>query len=759
MKNPTSVLPTLQETADSYVIQKLEDKWKRENPGRIQVFFDTYEVVRMCQGIWAFEKLLQMNMKLFHEEATLVHSLAFEGWLGHIHLLPPHQDELVFKLCNKSNIFPSSGIHLDKLGDELLANLGIPPLGLRPDASMKDLKTYVSNLKTNARDFFKANNMLRYPTWYRRYRHLFEEKKIIRLDDSSYDLDKVTDGPYFKKIKEALNARRKNYHKSNFIDAIAFSILQERLNNFKIDPENKPLPVFFVSRQGTWAALEDLVQETKNEKDAYFSYQREGQTIPIIRNAEYLILDCIFNSKETDDPLGDFLKGLKISIEDEHKRESLKWPGNSPHLQQFHSDVYDQIEDQFFRRVWLENGIEGFDKAILEFIDFKESTARQIKAVTIRQREAIKKNLRRDTNRFALIDNILTELLTLDKIIEREEFISDGTINVFSDLGMTRFSFTEECSSQIQTIVNQFLNSSSKGVTDDNFSKQAAQLVTLLADGAFRRKHMDLAVGLAVLWVFGKYKLIATVANLCNKDYDNFHIPQLYASALLLGEDKNPLRALEICDCMASKFLTIDRDNYQVRIGIAYIHWLAWNETYNYPCIPELMNSADTGSFREKPNFEWMRTAIEHIRQVLSFLTREKRFEEQSKILWRNRRYFYSINLYVFFITQSATPEDFENEEIVQWVRELANGRHQADYWQSRFHDTIARYYLRKAVLAKAPEQFNKNLELAAWSNRQSVKEAKKKEVFVEQLHMDIETLRTEGFKKNHTDKGVLEFT
>ena len=265
-----------------------------------------------------------------------------------------------------------------------------------------------------------------------------------------------------------------------------------------------------------------------------------------------------------------------------------------------------------------------------------------------------------------------------------------------------------------------------------------------------REKHSDLAVGLAVLWVFDKWKLVTDIAERLDQDYENYQIPLLFAASIPHSGNHKPARAKDIAACISSKFVESKvpgfKPNYKVWVGLSYIYWQIWDNLNNRPSLPEQMSVQTHENFRSEPSFTYIKQAISLCLKTIKFLNKIRN-ENEEKITPRNLLYYYSVNLYIYLIVITGKAEEVKAPEMQNYVAELDNIAGTPAYWQNRFKDTIARYYLRLALIEWKKGEvkgFNTYLKFAKDSITDCVRNSKIREVFYETLERNIKTIDLE---------------
>ena len=99
----------------SFEIHFIEDELKIIKGIQKKIFFDSYDVISMVQGVWHFNKEYHFKYEKFKNQYNcVVHGIAAKGWLQTISMLKPHQDEFIFKLINNDIDFPRKNNILQK---------------------------------------------------------------------------------------------------------------------------------------------------------------------------------------------------------------------------------------------------------------------------------------------------------------------------------------------------------------------------------------------------------------------------------------------------------------------------------------------------------------------------------------------------------------------------------------------------------------------------------------------------------------------
>jgi len=712
--------------ANNFNIQSIEDKLVDKGVVK-QVFFDTAEIIDMIVGIRSFYASSHVNINLFNRESTLVHSLAYEGWLGEIHMLPPHQDELYHKITEKDNLnFPKKRYNDDQdIVNDLLYQAGITEIEqvLRKLSSEKEVKKYIiENFdKIDAPLLFKVAKLVQHPFWYNRYKYLLEEKKIIKINNSSYDTQSLIKKPVFGKIFECLSNARSTRSENNLYDAFSLTILQDRLERYKKDKENHPLPTYYVSSPVVYRALKNYIRENQS---GHFYYKFDGEKIPIIRDSEFFILDAVFNAtKEKKDDFENFMGeyhdntlNLKDEISNIDKEAKLLDKVlNVNYNKTFRDRTNEIINLRFFKKIWLEN--KGLDVVASDLFRYynetinDEKSKKELANAVEKEKNKIQKQFGKTLPRMKLSKKILRETAGFKSSIERINEYIEIPQDVFREFALTRFSFKENVCDKIQKLIERLFRSHRN---DDNLSyvQGIFGVVNYLLDGVEvaqnpkgndTKRYDEFTVGLAILWIFEEYSLIndicKRVSGLDEKGkltYPDHRIALVHGSSIFPSGERRRSIAYEIIECLEEKF---SKDNYKVWIGLSYIHFNIWNYLSNYPSLPELMLEGDRKKYRNEDIYKkYYKKAIFNLKKSIDYLKHLITLEinENEDRAYRRTKYFYAINNYIYYITKGGSYQSFDTLEPYYEI--LSNAEQNQNHWQNRFHDTLAWYNLRQAI-------------------------------------------------------------
>lgn len=715
--------------ASNFNIQSIEDKLTEKGIIK-QVFFDTAEIIDMIVGIRSFYASSHVDINLFNRESTLVHSLAYEGWLSEIHLLPPHQDELYHKITEKGSLnFPKRRYNDDQdIVNDLLYQAGITEIEqiLSKLSSEKEIKKYIiENFdKVDAPLLFKVAKLIQHPFWYNRYKYLLEDKKIIKINNSSYDTKNLIREPVFGEIFECLSSVRSTRSENNLYDAFSLTILQNKLEAYKKDKKNHPLPTYYVSSPVVYRALKNYVKENQS---GHFYYEFEREKIPIIRDSEFFILDAVFNAtKENKDDFENFMGeyhdntlGLKDEISNVDKEAKLLDKVlNINYDKTFQDRANEIINLRFFKKIWLEN--KGLDIVVSDLFRYynetinDEKSKKELANAVEKEKNKIQKQFGKTLPRMKLSKKILRETVGFKSSIRRINEHIEIPQDVFREFALTRFSFKEDACGKIQQLIERLFRSHHD---DDNLSYVHCILgvVNYLLDGVEAAQNPkqgdtkiydEFTVGLAILWVFEEYSLInyicKKVSGLDEKGklvYPDHRIALVHGSSIFPSGERRRGIAYEIIECLEEKF---SQKNYKVWIGLSYMYFNIWNHLSSYSSIPELMIEEDKKTYKTEKIYEkYYQKAIKNLRKAIDYLKKltKSEIDENEDKIYRWTKYYYAVNNYIYYVTKGGAEEVFNT--IEPYCEILRSAEEKQNHWQNRFHDTLAWYNLRQAVRNK----------------------------------------------------------
>ena len=715
--------------ANSYIIQLEEDKLKKNGKLKRQIYFDASDVIQLIQGSYSVTQAspISLRKEIFEDPVSLVLALIYNNPDELIHLLPPHQDELIDKLTNKdTHLFPGFYIYDKKdFAKEIFNTFGLNDLV--KDNPNKAIRKYTAELKRNAKNLFKLNYMLNHFYWTDRYKYLFgfekdSDKRII-IDNDDYAIKKIVNTPLFKTLLKAFDEEREAYKKNNIIDAMSFYLLQDKLDAYKRNPRENPLPIFYVSKKVTYKALKKVIKEN----DKWFTYKSKELTIPIIRDSDFFILDFIFSLNNNIDDLDQVLRKVK-DIKDILR---LEYDNYKVIERVFGKDEYDKFSQrideivsvEFFVKVWLEEkNYKNFSNLIKEHINYTDDVNKNvIKRIMIEKKEIeknIKSSLQKENyGKLNLFKSAVEKLEKVGDFISERGLKPDEDIDIFNEFALIRFSLDEPpYKDKIERIVSNLIDCVHREEWD-TFKQILIEIAANLVSSAFHKQEEDTVSYLGILWLFEQYKLIVDICDKFNKKYNQYQSALLHAAALFPSGEKKLSKVDEICSCIEEKDAG---KKYKAQVGLSYIYYRIWSELEDKPILMSLLTPETQQNIKKRKNFELILKAKSNAINSYTWL-KKNRLKAENKIYYRTKKYYYSINNLLYFITLIGSKQEFNKNSTIELYDSLYSIIGDETYWQSRYHDTLALFFFRKALESSNRNEFKVYINDAISHNQQAI--------------------------------------
>jgi hypothetical protein len=709
------------------VWQDYEDSIE-SNGGRIQVFFDTLDVIRMIQGLYAFHDNLSINIKRFKEIETLIHCIAFKGWLQEIHILPPHQDELLSKLSDSSfkHIFPDS---IKMIKENFIAELehSIPGFNYYSNGFGENTQAEehtskkIREISDNGQEYFKLAMLCAADKfhWNDRLKYLLSPssqkgKPLLVFNDEGYAFEKISKEPLFKTLRTALDSERDRLSRNNIVDAIALYMLQEKLALYQEDKKNNPLPLFMINS----FKINSVIEKVQNTIPDFLCYYHDGVKIPIYRKAEYFLVNVIYpNGNKDDQFLNEYYKEI-TQANNLHKLEIfVDYAGSNRSI-----DANNKIN---FFKIWLKKNKQEVQSAISNVINyFSESDILEINRYSEENIAKIERNL----NQFKLISEIAKGTDLIEKSI-KNNFKSDAemqhSLNVFRDFSLTRFGIDQDNALQIQKNYEELKSDADSGKLD--LVRNLLTEISMNAIHALRNgDYQGLISPFGLLWIFDQKKLIEVIYDNILKEHKNplksLPTPVLLVVSASINDTKGKLKDI-FTELEARQ--TKAENKYEIPLGLSYSYFLLWYNMSDYPRTPGLGRPKLSHGTEDLPkkhedylfsSIENAKIAYQHLSKLIS--SNDEPSENLDK--YKLKR-FYAINNYVYAITQKTGNDveiasDYFTDLVEQILYNCSD-----EYHQPRFHDTLARYYVRLARMESTPTGFEDYINRAKNQNEAAI--------------------------------------
>lgn len=713
-----------------------------------QIYFDTSGAIDMLTGMHGMIDRGRINQRYYDRLTTLVYALAYKHWLGEIYTLPPHSEELFNKIKNNQYRFPDQPADkFESLEKEFWADRKLKIDQFQADlADEKKREHWIELLKEESVDLFKGVYLTdRTSFWKRRYKYLVKEAEILRFSsDMDYRLGDLTQSKLFTPLLKYLNSKREK-SSNNYIDAIVLCMLDKKLEQFKSDKTNQ-LPLFFSDQEHILEAVSHFSKQSEIFGRRPFVYEGETGNYLIVRNANFFIIEGLFNAIQKHsspaalesyervlESLQEWLLGVKSRSEDPEagaeQAEMIKIDFREQSAAKFFLE--------FFDRWWDKQGFEELKQVVVSSYleENRSQIEKQIADYIEEERDRINKQFEGYEGRIMIIRKTWNHFDLLPKFVRDNFAPTGGGFDIFKEFG-PRFSYTEKVCEATQDLADRIFDAVFRNDKDE-LGHAEAEVVTNLINGLFGRsqtneekdKKLDqLAIALAIFWVFEFFDLICEVCQIIRKQYeqddsndDMYPSPSIalmHAAAVIQGRSKDQKLVERILKCVNRKF----GEKYNVWIGLSYINYLRWNDKADSFKFPERLSPEEIRFNRETP---YLTEALKYSKKAVDYLEdRRKDPREGSKIKHRQRKYYYALNNYIFFQTICAPAIEFETEEMSGYAEKLEDSSRNPDYWQAdRFPDTLSRYFFRRAFLAAArKEEYAQLLSEAIRYNEMAIK-------------------------------------
>ncbi len=722
-----------------------------------EIFVDTNDIIDIIRGIWLFDHFTTFDSKLFDSNKTLFSAFAYEGYISKLSLLPPHQEEFIGKL-GQNHLFARHS-EIGNSVSEFLSELGIDIVKIADKPTSNELKKYLNQLNTNAKDLFKVNYIFQTLKWQDRLAFVF--KNLLTYDKEVPDFDKIISDSFFIRLKSELIQERPKVHRNNLVDAFSITILKEKLRKHKSNPKKYPLPIFYCSSTAVNAAIERLVK-TEFYNDLNYKFDNETH-ISIIRSPLFFLIDAIFlnyDHKNSGSPLNEFSNQIrnlkdKITIKiDEFILTERILGVKKPEIS---TDIEKLIDIEFFKNIWYnEIGENKVLASILSYVHFKNNFKNEILKWTINERKIIDSNLTDNLNKYFIKQeewiekeeanrlNALMSLFSCFEQVKKDIFENKHKVifesDVIKDFALTRFSFNENMCREIQIYYDRIINN----YENQEYEILSHQIVNSMIFGLYTFDKTDLLSGIAILWVFNQYETIVTLLGKIDKYYFNYYqVPLIYASSLLRIGSENHERISNLIEELED--INKQDKNYKIQIGLSYLYFNFWRKMSDSISMLDLIGNEDENRIVAKTEYSFALKAINYLSDVLEFLDEKRRIIPEKR-KYRNSKYYYSLNNYIYYVTIAGQFASFSKiEKRVAELLQIEDEKSQ--YWLSRFHDTLANYYYRKARNAKTDAEFIQYIKEAKERISIAIKLSKVQKTFYNLLLFKIDELIAKGFE------------
>lgn len=676
----------VQKVANDFLSQKFINELVNHNHKSTEIYFDTEDVELMVLGFQSIEHFGKINKSTFDSKRLMVHALAFLGKLGKIKMLPPHQDEVAHFVLNTNVLFDLKSLELQEIIDHLFHTVGLDKFHkISEIETPQNINLIIDSFKKKAVDLFKANYLISKIGWKNRLNHLFNfdniEDGIILLDNEDYDLSEIIGSKIFIQLQLYFGAKRgKDKSTANFRDSLALSILHNKLEKYKHGKSNI-IPIFYTTS--------DTISKINENSDLnqYFCFQHPSSNFPIsiLRGESFFITHMLFNLSENE---------LKLYQDLFKEIEQLR--------QTFGIKIYELIDEMVFDKqveniitggvfisFWFDSMVkEQFAESILTLINYKllSSESNRIDILDS-ERYELSQKIAKNLESLRIIKYCWMSINALDTFIKNNLNKSTQQFDVFIDFGLTRFSFTK-CD-DIQDVCNELIKLFRENPDSQKYYLAKAKLIRDIVKGINESNIEVLIKPLSIFWIFEEFKTIHFILNKMNIDYTIYpRVGVLHVSALVRMNSDKDLTSKLLKKILNYKSLKKD---YTIQIGLSYIYYHLWENQYN-----PIFSNLTSGYLHENEDEILLALIYSKLAMDWLYISKDEKAIDAKKRELRTRKYYYTINNYLYFILRSKS--SLNNIEEVIKLGEILETSFQTGeglYWQPRFAHTLALLNIR----------------------------------------------------------------
>ncbi|PHI18964.1 hypothetical protein CEQ90_15095 [Lewinellaceae bacterium SD302] len=720
-----------------------------------EVYFDAASIVDMLIGL----QLVSINEELRDQEFRLsswrVLAMAFRGWLGKINLLGPHYEEIIDRIQEDRRVFPlKEQFTYAKIRPLLLEATGLSAL-IKRNSNTGESNIDLNEMDDSAVPAFVVTYFLKGKGYWKNRLKQLNDKRIIEITKQiEYDAAGVIEMPLFEEIREQLDLRRSRLTQSNYVDAIALCILQQKLE--KALEEKSPIPVFFSDTKNVDEIIEYLHDHYTNKNEAPPLHVYDGnskQYMSVVRQSDYFVIHGISHELGKDEDhhtVEDFRKSLS-----ELNAAFNVIPSQATPLELL--EEIQQLSIQNFALGFIASWLS--EKADVEFKELlterdKGELQSEVDEYIEKLRDDLKKKSANVINKAKFIREIWRNLKPLGKSIrENSKHIDtdiieeDVHIDFVRNELETRFGMSTHVCEEIEATLwelytharelqdlqeqpkdqkdDQQLNSKRKefrrAIKRHTVGIVSNILLALFAkiDQKDKKRSLDnLAHGLGILWMLDQFgfirKVLRSFLSTYPREGENEGQVHRFFSLLnivaIIKQSDFPDLALA-AEKVSELEEQIEKEQvsgkYQLLTGLTYVNFLLWDATLTMEndlqwYFPEAAEAVIPEHFGGQ-TYEWLITAKRYAADAISLIDERVKTTEKSnthKLEYYQRKTDYLKNNEIFFIIYTAGKEELMSPRTRSLINSLGNAiRNRRIVQGFRFSDTLSRYHLRRALL------------------------------------------------------------
>jgi hypothetical protein len=676
------------ETLTEIFLKQYQIDALRAEDYRIEVYFDTYDVYPMIQGFWSLETTkkggLDKGKIEFDDTLFLLRGLAYFGRIHQLKIFQPHMLEII-RLMERDHCFPIREIPTDLI--EKLFNLlqlgSLNMFRLNGNATTPKIRTLLNKIVKKSKNLFKAYYIFVEPIWIERAKYLLSsDEAVIQADQKKYEINSLVESDLFQRIYKKLNFIRATRRLNNFRDALSLCMLRRSINL-----KAKILPLMLASSDIIREIAED--PEFKDE----FSVFVNNEYISLLKSPEFFLFDFIFTiSHDSSEELFLRLNNLK-----KNRRVFFNTVTNEEFIATIKNDISVLVDQEFLEILSkISKDIMDFNKSVDRLLTFQKAIRKQeVQKEIEAERTQVILQLRKNISDLDLYEEIWEHVDRIKDYKFNEKLLNQAArIDIFKDLGLTRFSPSEgKVEMDIRRIWDDLLYEHSGD--DDIYFKAQLRIVNSLFEGLKNINHDMLTVGCCILWVFEAYDLISKLLLELNFNYgDNYTLAVIHASSLCMSNHPQKREVVERIINHIMSQAPFKEGRYKVLISLSYVHFRLWESEQD----PHFIIDRTPEEFHSE-FYDYAKSAISFAERAHQWL-RSNRNKVQRKVLQRNVKYYYALNIYIYYVSRAGSSETFLSQSFENLVETFQHTRDlKPQYWQNTFDHTLATYYFRKFAL------------------------------------------------------------
>lgn len=670
---------------------------EKESEYEYTYFIDCFDLIFILKGIKRFTEDFEPTTKA-SDLNTLAYNLILDNWIENVHLLPPHQSEF-FDLLGYD--FGLRVPHISNKDIEFVISQQEFRRTTTSSAPISDFKQFIDSTVNNSIDRFNLFGLSRENNWQKRLKLLIDSK-ILKIEN--YNLAEympLVQTEIFGKIKNSIDDFRPASAKkrSNFNDALA-------LTYFLKLKENNKIPIL-IDSNGFYS---QIIQSANLSDEFTYNLNSKRSSISLIRDNTYLILKSIFDCPKIKietikNKFPDYYKILEEAtteitpidaILNENKIANFfLQDSNLKQLYETNKDDFSEyLENEFFNKIWLScYEQESFTSFIKNHYNYQnadninhESAIREYKKGFLETYETVKK----ESEIFSILAQIWSDLSKTDAYKLIEIGSDDNAFQALMLFGAFRFSlpFDDELSmAEIENELSDILFD--KGFLGNTIQKNYAINATIKAlfDGISNGNLHKLSIGITILWSLERFKSINKLfaKYYSNQEYPHYAFAIIHSSALLKEDtaEYNRKKVLKNLNCIHDK---IEVNNYKYLIGRAYLFYLLWDANFKSNFSVSLCTPIN--------NDQYYFESLTAVSEAIDYLNKMDYQNNQTQVMLL----VYGLNLKIYLMVEGANDFDLiKIERDINLFCEFETS--DKGLWQGRYHDTIARYNLRLALI------------------------------------------------------------